>query len=389
MKKTVRWVQQLLSSKGPEQDPNLKYLYLFCRRCGDWKRGMYNPEVYQPCFVVGWCPEKCLPTEHPPRPHYYHCLCGNLDVRDNYVPMPLGCTKCGDLVRPVLNPPTTYYFLCHCGQYWEKPCYGNETEQCYNCDYDVVPREEPPTLWYYLCHCGRRGTKLSYKMKPLDCTGSQCREVIEGRADEPTEFYFRCNTCHSYWINLCYYDIPQPCKGTHVEGYACPAKVWPNPEPEVLHYLCYKCWFYFRLRANPDERLLCRRQGCETMVEPTLHKPPDIYVKGGSFVPPYKKGYLYSPPGPQTCYFVCKCPSLSGNYWMEQNWEPTESQLCRSCGYDIYPIREPLKDRKHVGYFSCKCGVKWRSDETWPDVDQACDKCGRHSSALMIEPTKS
>ena len=39
--------------------------------------------------------------------------------------------------------------------------------------------------------------------------------------------------------------------------------------------------------------------------------------------------------------------------------------------------------------FSCKCGVKWRSDETWPDVDQACDKCGRHSSALMIEPTKS
>lgn len=329
-----------------------------------------------PCFNAPSCQRTLRPLDYPPSPHYYHCTCSNLDMREQYGPVVLGCSQCGQLVRPTLEPPSMFYFLCVCGNYWQKVCYGNETEECEMCGFETVPRSTPPTEWHLWCMCGEKRSRLSYRQPTLDCPGKQCREKVLGIPHSPETLYYKCRACPDYFKDLGFDSVPQPCR-------QCPAKVWPSHAPEFQHYLCPKCWMYFGLRSDPGEELRCRRKDCGVRIRPSITRPPAVYLREGRFVAP--------PPSDESapripCYFLCACGALHGDYWWERSWNPTEPQFCDTCQFNILPFSRPLPNRQHNGYFVCKCGYKWRSNRAYPGVNQSCRVCHESVSPAHIEP---
>ena len=365
-----------VSLSGPNSKKKVSDSYLYCRNCEEWVGGSYVLGKVYPCFNAPACSQTLRPLDYPPSPHYYHCLCGNIDVRENYMPLVLGCSRCGDLVKPTLEPPKRHYFLCPCSNFWDKICYGNETEPCLACGFEVVPRSSPPTLWYFWCMCGEKRSQLSYNQPTLDCPGRHCRENIVGMSDPPETMYYKCKACSVYFKDYGYKNVPQPCT-------ECPAKIWPSHAPEFQHYLCPKCWMYFGIRSDPNETLRCRRQDCNTLITPTIDRPESIYLREGQFVAPVPQND-FAPKTP--CFFLCNCGALNGDYWWEQSWNPTEPQYCERCKFDVYPFSKPLANRQHVGYFVCRCGVKWRSERTYPGVNQSCRSCSESVAAVRIEP---
>lgn len=299
-----------------------------------------------------------------------------MDIRYHYHPLPLGCSVCGELVRPTLEPPKLHHFLCPCENYWDKLCFGTETEPCLACGFQVVPRASPPTTWHMWCMCGHRTTQLSYKPPAFSCPGKRCRETVQGRGDVPAPLYYKCNSCNSYYKDLGYPDVPQPCTG-------CPAKIWPTNVPESQHYLCEKCGMYFALRSDPDEVLQCRRQSCSRTLAPSLLRPEAVYLRQGQFVAPVpvEAGAPHRP-----CYFLCNCGALEGDYWYERSWNPTEPQYCEGCRCEVYPAPQPLPHRQHTAYFLCKCGAKWLSDNAYSGVAQTCKGCLNSVKPAHIEP---
>ena len=93
--------------------------FLHCSGCDEWVGGNYVLGKEYPCFNAPGCLQILRPLDYPPSPHFYHCLCGNLDIRSNYTPLVLGCSHCGDLVS--CTSPQSYsssetskdFFLCN------------------------------------------------------------------------------------------------------------------------------------------------------------------------------------------------------------------------------------------------------------------------------------
>ena len=357
--------------------PSAPLGFLHCTDCEDWVQGEYHLRKHYPCFNAPACHRKLRPLTVAPSTFYYHCYCGHIASRLHYTTAPAPCPDCGVLVRGTTQPPETHHFLCKCGNCWEKACYGNETEPCLACGWEVLPRAMPPTRWFLHCQCGSRDSVLAYKPPVFSC--ASCREEVLGESDPPTVLYYKCKACPGYFKDSGYTHIAQPCRG-------CTAKVWPSALPTLQHYLCPDCGMYFSLRADPNELLKCGRQGCGALLTPSLQRPRVVYLRAGEHVRAQPRDDTL-PLRP--AYFLCNCGSSRTNYWWECEWNPSFSQHCEQCLCDIYPSLQPLPNRAHLGFFTCECRARWRSDQAYPGVTQSCSACGVSVRATHIEPKPS